>query len=173
MHKLDGLMLVQHWIIQLFSTKKRGGKSIIILILRGLSLIWNDFDIDFSFRNDKRYRRRREATSAMPTTATLDSCSEAPGGLNKSYRQAWDNLHQSDQKKPPQTASSRAGSAADPNHRTRTSNTEGARDDGEIVVDDFYAKQAKPDKKRHHHHHHHKHTKRGSSGGDWWTVFDI
>ena len=124
------------------------------------------FAFDCSFRNDRRYRRRREATSAAPTTATLDSCSEAPGALNKSYRQAWDNLHQSDQKKPaPAGPSSRPESVADPNYRTRASNgTEGHRDEGEIVVDDYYAKQAKPDKKRHHHHHHHKHSKRGA---DW------
>jgi len=108
--------------------------------------------------------------SETQTAATFDSSSEAPGGLSKSYRQAWDNLHHSEQKKPSLDGNDTLEKAT--NYRSRiSSNTTGAedvRDDGEIVVADYYAKEsAKADKKRHHHHHHHKHNKRAPSGADW------
>lgn len=110
-------------------------------------------------RSAKHYRHR--ASPDTNTVASLDSSgSESRGGLNRYYRQAWENLHQS---------------AASPKHsrphhhhhhhhgggrRKETMmdsspRVESMRDGAELVVNDMYHPRSQ-DKKRHHHHHHHQ-----------------
>lgn len=124
-----------------------------------------------SIRNDERYRHR--PSSESQSNAAFDSSTEDRGGLNKYYRQAWDNLREPAATKPrssetsksnhPQSsASSRIEPLDDPTYRSRNTR-EMIRDESEIVVSDVVAKKSKAEKKRHHHHHHHKHNKRSSS----------
>lgn len=99
-------------------------------------------------RSAKHYRHR--ASPDCNTVASYDSSSsESRGGLNRYYRQAWENLHQS--------ASSKAAGGAHhaPLRRKDTLDREGVRDGSELVVSDVYPQQRSADKKRHHHHHHH------------------
>ncbi|KAG8325364.1 C-type lectin (CTL) or carbohydrate-recognition domain (CRD) [Homalodisca vitripennis] len=106
-------------------------------------------------RSAKHYRHR--ASPDCNTVASFDSSSsESRGGLNRYYRQAWENLHQS--------ASTKAAAAHHPPlRRKETLDREGVRDGSELVVSDVYPQQRNTtDKKRHHHHHHHSH-----QGGEW------
>lgn len=110
-------------------------------------------------RSAKHYRHR--ASPDTNTVASLDSSgSESRGGLNRYYRQAWENLHQS---------------AASPKHSRQhhhhhhhhgggrrketmmdtSPRVESMRDGAELVVNDVYHPRSQ-DKKRHHHHHHHQ-----------------
>lgn len=99
-------------------------------------------------RSAKHYRHR--ASPDCNTVASFDSSSsESRGGLNRYYRQAWENLHQS--------ASSKAANAHPPLRRKETLDREGLRDGSELVVSDVYPQRSTPEKKRHHHHHHHNH----------------
>lgn len=115
---------------------------------------------DFRNRSAKHYRHR--ASPDCNTVASFDSSgSESRGGLNRYYRQAWENLHQS--------ASTKVGG----NHhhsqlkRKETLDREGMRDGSELVVSDVYPQQrATTEKKRHHHHHHHS-SGGGGGGGEW------
>lgn len=84
----------------------------------------------------KHYRHRGSPDSH--TVASFDSSgSESRGGLNRYYRQAWENLHQA---------------ATKPGQPTRKEST-AERDASELVVNDAF----RADKKRHHHHHGHHH----------------
>ncbi|KAI5729257.1 hypothetical protein M8J76_000731 [Diaphorina citri] len=93
-------------------------------------------------RSAKHYRHR--PSPDCHTVASYDSSSsESRGGLNRYYRQAWENLHQS--------TSSKMSHAP-----LRRKDTEVMRDGSELMVSDVAGyPPGHRDKKRHHHHHHH------------------
>lgn len=113
----------------------------------------------------KHYRHR--ASPDCNTVASFDSGSSESRGLNRYYRQAWENLHESAGHKSNHAPLRRKETLDEPGYRENfrsnnnsSSNTE--RDGSELVVSDVAAFPAgKPasvsDKKRHHHHHHHHH----------------
>ncbi|XP_075229303.1 uncharacterized protein LOC142328966 isoform X2 [Lycorma delicatula] len=114
-------------------------------------------------RSAKHYRHR--ASPDCNTVASFDSSSSESrggGGLNRYYRQAWENLHQS--------ASNKVGQQHPPLRRKETMDRE--RGGSEMVISDVYPQSGRgngaaappPDKKRHHHHHHHHH---GQHQGEW------
>jgi hypothetical protein len=133
-------------------------------------------------RSTKHYRHR--ASPDCNTVASFDSSgSESRGGLNRYYRQAWENLHHE---------SAAAGNKAkasnhSPLRRKETldelvsggyRNVGGTERDGsELVVNDTTAAMYLPkpsavaaaEKKRHHHHHHHHATGAmpKDTAGDW------
>ncbi|KAH0535651.1 hypothetical protein KQX54_017947 [Cotesia glomerata] len=105
----------------------------------------------------KHYRHR--ASPDCNTVASFDSSSsESRGGLNRYYRQAWENLHETAGQKanPPLR---RKDTLDDPNYRD---NYRG-NDNSNSTTDDTGNKHS--DKKRHHHHHHHHH---GSTTNSEW-----
>ncbi|XP_011495299.1 PREDICTED: uncharacterized protein LOC105360178 [Ceratosolen solmsi marchali] len=120
-------------------------------------------------RGGKHYRHR--ASPDCNTVASFDSGSSGSrGGLNRYYRQAWDNLHESATGQKiggtNHAALRRKETLDEPsyrdNYRSGTVNGSVERDGSELVVSDVAAYAAKsngtgPDKKRHHHHHHHHH----------------
>ncbi|XP_015607067.1 uncharacterized protein LOC107273415 [Cephus cinctus] len=119
-------------------------------------------------RSSKHYRHR--ASPDCNTVASFDSSSsESRGGLNRYYRQAWENLHETAGPKTNHSPLRRKETLDEPGYREnyRGNNTE--RDESELVVSDVAAypsgKHASvADKKRHHHHHHHHH---GNTSSDW------
>ncbi|XP_014487109.1 PREDICTED: uncharacterized protein LOC106750941 [Dinoponera quadriceps] len=120
-------------------------------------------------RSSKHYRHR--ASPDCNTVASFDSSSsESRGGLNRYYRQAWENLHETAGHKAGHPPLRRKETLDEPGYREnfRTgNNTE--RDGSELVVSDVAAYPSSKhasisDKKRHHHHHHHHH---GSATPDW------
>nr|XP_022921270.1 uncharacterized protein LOC111429562 [Onthophagus taurus] len=123
-------------------------------------------------RSAKHYRHR--ASPDCNTVASFDSSSsESRNGLNRYYRQAWENLHES--------AGSKTGLkvAANGNHqplkRKETldepyRNGERQRDGSELVVSDstaFNGSGKSAEKKRHHHHHHHHDLRQHKEGREW------
>ncbi|XP_011149089.1 uncharacterized protein LOC105188998 [Harpegnathos saltator] len=119
-------------------------------------------------RSSKHYRHR--ASPDCNTVASFDSSSsESRGGLNRYYRQAWENLHETAGHKAGHPPLRRKETLDEPGYREnfRGNNTE--RDGSELVVSDVAAYPSSKhasisDKKRHHHHHHHHH---GSATPDW------
>lgn len=119
-------------------------------------------------RSSKHYRHR--ASPDCNTVASFDSSSsESRGGLNRYYRQAWENLHETAGHKASHPPLRRKETLDEPGYREnfRGNNTE--RDGSELVVSDVAAYPSSKhasisDKKRHHHHHHHHH---GSATPDW------
>ncbi|XP_036138275.1 uncharacterized protein LOC105839437 isoform X2 [Monomorium pharaonis] len=119
-------------------------------------------------RSSKHYRHR--ASPDCNTVASFDSSSsESRGGLNRYYRQAWENLHETTGHKAGHPPLRRKETLDEPGYREnfRGNNTE--RDGSELVVSDVAAYPSSKhasvsDKKRHHHHHHHHH---GSATPDW------
>ncbi|XP_011631815.1 uncharacterized protein LOC105423669 [Pogonomyrmex barbatus] len=119
-------------------------------------------------RSSKHYRHR--ASPDCNTVASFDSSSsESRGGLNRYYRQAWENLHETAGHKGGHPPLRRKETLDEPGYREnfRGNNTE--RDGSELVVSDVAAYPSSKhasvsDKKRHHHHHHHHH---GSATPDW------
>ncbi|XP_066156690.1 uncharacterized protein [Euwallacea fornicatus] len=110
-------------------------------------------------RNQSAKHYRHRASPDCNTVASFDSSSSESrnGGLNRYYRQAWENLHES--------AGSRSGlksSNHSPLRRKETMDepyrgrdgTERHRDTSEMVVNEGYGSKG-GEKKRHHHHHHH------------------
>ncbi|KAF6202358.1 hypothetical protein GE061_004757 [Apolygus lucorum] len=96
-------------------------------------------------RSAKHYRHRGSPDSN--TVASFDSSgSESRGGLNRYYRQAWENLQQS--------AVKPAGlSRGDNGKETPTE-----RDGSELVINDAFRPQEKKTSRGHHNHHHgHQH----------------
>ncbi|XP_063837861.1 sushi, von Willebrand factor type A, EGF and pentraxin domain-containing protein 1 isoform X2 [Ostrinia nubilalis] len=84
----------------------------------------------------KRYRHH--VSPDCNTVASLDSSSsESRSGLNRYYRQAWEELHE----------------AAGAKHPHRRHDREAPKDGSELVVSDVYPAPPR-DKRRHHHHHH-------------------
>ncbi|XP_044269189.1 uncharacterized protein LOC123014242 isoform X1 [Tribolium madens] len=119
-------------------------------------------------RSAKHYRHR--ASPDCNTVASFDSSSsESRNGLNRYYRQAWENLHES--------AGSKAGLKANnsnhsPLRRKETldepyRNSERHRDGSELVVTEAFNGNKAAEKKRHHHHHHHHDGKQHKDGRDW------
>lgn len=129
--------------------------------LRGDALykILKIFDENCRNRSATHYRHR--ASPDCNTVASYDSSSsESHGGLNRYYRQAWENLHTTTGVKSGGKLSSRRNETSnDPmgygpkGHRM----SDGMRDGSEIVVNEVASikPSALADKKRHHHHHHH------------------
>ncbi|KAJ9583467.1 hypothetical protein L9F63_022192 [Diploptera punctata] len=131
-------------------------------------------------RSTKHYRHR--ASPDCNTVASFDSSgSESRGGLNRYYRQAWENLHHESV-----TAGNKSKSSNhSPLRRKETldepvgggyRNVGGTERDGsELVVNDTAAMYppkpsavAAAEKKRHHHHHHHHGTgATPKESGDW------
>ncbi|XP_012256833.2 uncharacterized protein LOC105686509 isoform X2 [Athalia rosae] len=119
-------------------------------------------------RGSKHYRHR--ASPDCNTVASFDSnSSESRGGLNRYYRQAWENLHETAGQKANHAPLRRKETLDEPGYREnfRGNNTE--RDGSELVVSDVAAYPSSKhasvsDKKRHHHHHHHHH---GSATPEW------
>ncbi|KAG7189470.1 hypothetical protein KM043_017165 [Ampulex compressa] len=119
-------------------------------------------------RGGKHYRHR--ASPDCNTVASFDSSSsESRGGLNRYYRQAWENLHETAGHKSNHPPLRRKETLDEPGYREnyRGNNTE--RDGSELVVSDVAAYPSSKhasisDKKRHHHHHHHHH---GNSTPEW------
>ncbi|XP_032679645.1 uncharacterized protein LOC116848037 isoform X2 [Odontomachus brunneus] len=119
-------------------------------------------------RSSKHYRHR--ASPDCNTVASFDSSSsESRGGLNRYYRQAWENLHETAGHKAGHPPLRRKETLDEPGYREnfRGNNTE--RDGSELVISDVAAYPSSKhasisDKKRHHHHHHHHH---GSATPDW------
>nr|CAD7415734.1 unnamed protein product [Timema poppensis] len=125
-------------------------------------------------RNQSAKHYRHRASPDCNTVASFDSSSsESRGGLNRYYRQAWENLHQSaGSKSAPlnhaplrrkETLDEPAGYRNVPG--TRMIGAEVLRDASELVVSDVVPPKpsaiAAAEKKRHHHHHHHH----GGAGG--------
>ncbi|XP_039763399.1 CUB and sushi domain-containing protein 3 isoform X2 [Pararge aegeria] len=87
----------------------------------------------------KRYRHH--VPPDCNTVASLDSSSsESRSGLNRYYRQAWEELHE----------------ATGTKHGHRRHEREAPKDGSELVVSDVYPAPHNRDKRRHHHHHHHR-----------------
>ncbi|CAD7077767.1 unnamed protein product [Hermetia illucens] len=117
-------------------------------------------------RTAQHYRHR--ASPDCNTVASFDSStSGSRNGLNRYYRQAWENLHESASKGSGHNALRRKETLDPPNlsrsrdnlHRSRDNldrreysrDSLGLRDGSEMVVSDACVKG---EKKRHHHHHH-------------------
>lgn len=125
------------------------------------------------FRNQSAKHYRHRASPDCNTVASFDSSSsESRGGLNRYYRQAWENLHES--------AGSKSGLKTAPgdNHpplrRKETldeqfKNNERHRDGSEMVVSDAspFGGNKQSEKKRRHHHHHHHDMKTRKEDRDW------
>ncbi|CAL7935880.1 unnamed protein product [Xylocopa violacea] len=120
-------------------------------------------------RSSKHYRHR--ASPDCNTVASFgSSSSESRGGLNRYYRQAWENLHETAGHKTNHPPLRRKETLDEPGYRENyrgNNNTE--RDGSELVVSDVATYPSNKhasisDKKRHHHHHHHHH---GNSTPEW------
>ncbi|XP_069365099.1 uncharacterized protein [Maniola hyperantus] len=101
--------------------------------------------IIFIFRRknikDKNEKRDRRFLTPDITIASLaSSSSESQSGLNRYYRQAWEDLHE----------------AAGSSHGQRRRAREAPKDGSELVVADVYPAAHAKEKRRHHHHHHHR-----------------
>ncbi|XP_011313896.1 uncharacterized protein [Fopius arisanus] len=108
----------------------------------------------------KHYRHR--ASPDCNTVASFDSSSsESRGGLNRYYRQAWENLHETAGQKGNHPPLRRKETLDEPSYR------DNYRGENAPEVDEnangFSGSKHTGDKKRHHHHHHHHH----SSGNEW------
>jgi len=102
-------------------------------------------------RNQSAKHYRHRASPDCNTVASFDSSSSGSrNGLNRYYRQAWENLHETTG---PKTGMKPSGS---PLRRKETMDepyrSERHRDGSELVVAEA---KASAEKKRHHHHHHH------------------
>lgn len=107
-------------------------------------------------RNQSAKHYRHRASPDCNTVASFDSSSSESrsGGLNRYYRQAWENLHESAGSKSGHSPLRRKETMDEP-FRAREA-SERHRDSAEMVV------STKGEKKRHHHHHHHH-----KEGRDW------
>jgi hypothetical protein len=138
----------------------------------------------FLSRNHSTKHYRHRASPDCNTVASFDSSgSESRGGLNRYYRQAWENLHHESAAAGNKTK----GSNHSPLKRKETldepvsggyRNVGGTERDGsELVVNDTTAAMYLPkpsavaaaEKRRHHHHHHHHATGATpkDTAGDW------
>ncbi|XP_034943551.1 uncharacterized protein [Chelonus insularis] len=109
----------------------------------------------------KHYRHR--ASPDCNTVASFDSSSsESRGGLNRYYRQAWENLHESTGQKANHHPLRRKETLDDPAFRDNYRHPDNTSDLGDVTG--LSGKQHVSDKKRHHHHHHHHH---GNSTPEW------
>ncbi|XP_018571372.1 uncharacterized protein LOC108911033 [Anoplophora glabripennis] len=118
-------------------------------------------------RSAKHYRHR--ASPDCNTVASFDSSSSESrnGGLNRYYRQAWENLHESAGSKTALKAAATANHS--PLRRKETLDEPYRTDrhrDGSEPADTFSGKPA-AEKKRHHHHHHHHDGRPHKEGREW------
>lgn len=108
--------------------------------------------------------------------ASFDSSSsESRGGLNRYYRQAWENLHETAGQKANHTPLRRKETLDEPGYRE---NYRPGNDNASELISESMNKQDKNNnnssnsnginnnKKRHHHHHHHHH-QHGNGGAEW------
>lgn len=126
------------------------------------------------FRNRSAKHFRHRASPDCNTVASFDSSSsESRNGLNRFYRQAWENLHESAGSK---TSLKVANGVSHASVRRKDTlddpfrNTERHRDGSELVVSDVSAFNSGPkssEKKRHHHHHHHHDVRSHKEGREW------
>ncbi|XP_065220513.1 uncharacterized protein LOC135845675 isoform X1 [Planococcus citri] len=101
-----------------------------------------------SSSNTTKHYLHRPSPDCNTMESYDSSSSESRGGLNRYYRQAWENLHQSANGK--FHAQVRRKETLDPR-------LESMRSGSELVVSDaatVYSSKT-PEKKKHHHHHHH------------------
>lgn len=120
----------------------------------------------FRNRSAKHYRHR--ASPDCNTVASFDSSSsESRNGLNRYYRQAWENLHESAGSK---TGLKASASNHSPLRRKETLDEpyrgERHRDGSQLVSETFNGAKA-AEKKRHHHHHHHHDGRPQKDGREW------
>ncbi|KAJ8924654.1 hypothetical protein NQ315_000805, partial [Exocentrus adspersus] len=121
-------------------------------------------------RSAKHYRHR--ASPDCNTVASFDSSSSESrnGGLNRYYRQAWENLHESAGSKTGLKAANAANNHS-PLRRKETLDepyrTERQRDGSELVVSETFNGKPPSEKKRHHHHHHHHDNRLHKEGREW------
>ncbi|XP_012162901.1 uncharacterized protein LOC101455262 isoform X2 [Ceratitis capitata] len=126
-------------------------------------------------RTTQHYRHR--ASPDCNTVASFDSStSGSRNGLNRYYRQAWENLHESASKSSTQHALRRKDTLDPPTMHSRDNLRDnmqrsrenldrvgrenyGMRDNSEMVVSDVCLKAG--EKKRHHHHHHKNSSRNG------------
>ncbi|KAL1117244.1 hypothetical protein AAG570_004570 [Ranatra chinensis] len=119
-------------------------------------------------RNHSAKHYRHRASPDCNTVASFDSSSsESRGGLNRYYRQAWENLHQS-----ATTGGGVVGGApgkeAPPLRRKETMDRE--RDGSELIVNQHRPLENSRKQQRHHHHHHNHgngHHHHGHQPADW------
>ncbi|XP_060831593.1 uncharacterized protein LOC132915827 [Bombus pascuorum] len=119
-------------------------------------------------KSSKHYRHR--ASPDCNTVASFgSSSSESRGGLNRYYRQAWENLHETAGHKTNHPPLRRKETLDEPGYRENYRGNNTKRDGSELVVSDVATYPSNKhasisDKKRHHHHHHHHH---GNSTPEW------
>ncbi|KAJ8736775.1 hypothetical protein PYW07_000046 [Mythimna separata] len=102
-----------------------------------LALPFPDQQVGRREKHNDGKRYRHHVSPDCNTVGSLDSSSsESRSGLNRYYRQAWEELHE----------------AAGAKHARR--DREAPKDGSELVVSDAFP--APRDKRRHHHHHHHR-----------------
>ncbi|XP_026741573.1 CUB and sushi domain-containing protein 3 isoform X1 [Trichoplusia ni] len=95
-------------------------------------------------------RYRHHVSPDCNTVGSLDSSSsESRSGLNRYYRQAWEELHEA-----AGGNGGHGGHGAHGGHRRH--DREAPKDGSELVVSDVYPAPHARDKRRHHHHHHHR-----------------
>lgn len=106
-------------------------------------------------RNQSAKHYRHRASPDCNTVASFDSSSSESrnGGLNRYYRQAWQNLHESTSIGPKSSNHSPLRRKETMDEPYRKEGTERTRDTSEMVVSD--GARGGAEKKRHHHHHHH------------------
>ncbi|CAH1101957.1 unnamed protein product [Psylliodes chrysocephalus] len=127
-------------------------------------------------RNQSAKHYRHRASPDCNTVASFDSSSSESrnGGLNRYYRQAWENLHESAGSKAGLRAAAANAAANHSNHsplrRKETLDepyrVERHRDGSEMVVSEAYGPKG-AEKKRHHHHHHHHEGRPHKEGREW------
>ncbi|XP_050300518.1 uncharacterized protein LOC126739043 [Anthonomus grandis grandis] len=116
-------------------------------------------------RNQSAKHYRHRASPDCNTVASFDSSSSESrhGGLNRYYRQAWENLHESAGSKSGLKPGQHSNGSHSPLRRKETmdepyrARDERHRDSSEMVVG--------AEKKRHHHHHHHHSNRPPPTGG--------
>ena len=121
-------------------------------------------------RGSKHYRHR--ASPDCNTVASFDSgSSESRGGLNRYYRQAWENLHETAGTKANHTPLRRKETLDEPGYRenSRGNNQTEREATSDLPANENSAYPASKhtsviEKKRHHHHHHHHH---GNATPEW------
>ncbi|KAK0076432.1 hypothetical protein PV325_003277 [Microctonus aethiopoides] len=114
-------------------------------------------------RRSKHYRHR--ASPDCNTVASFDSSSsESRGGLNRYYRQAWENLHETTGQKVHHPPLKRKETLDEPSYRDNYRNSDHPLDVGDAAA--LATNKHTNDKKRHHHHHHHHHH-HGNGTPEW------
>ncbi|KPI96743.1 hypothetical protein RR46_12773 [Papilio xuthus] len=103
-----------------------------------LALPFPDQQVGRREKHNHGKRYRHHVSPDCNTVASLDSSSsESRSGLNRYYRQAWEELHE----------------AAGAKHGHRRHEREAPKDGSELVVADVCPAPHSRDKRRHHHHH--------------------